>query len=60
MADRKRRHRARLRAMRLAGTAGPPGDGIRLFDDPALTAIKLEQTRAVEAPGVTHLYYRIV
>jgi dihydrofolate reductase len=35
------------------------GDGIRLFDDPALTALKLEQTRAVEAPGVTHLYYRI-
>jgi dihydrofolate reductase len=34
------------------------GDGIRLFDDPALTAIKLEQARAVEAPGVTHLYYR--
>lgn len=34
------------------------GDGVRLFDDPALTAVKLEQTRAVEAPGVTHLYYR--
>jgi hypothetical protein len=57
--------------MRLAGAAGMLdellihlvpvflGDGVRLLDDPALTAIKLEQACAVEAPGVTHLYYRI-
>jgi dihydrofolate reductase len=35
------------------------GGGVRLFDDPALTAITMEQEGAVEAPGVTHLTYRI-
>lgn len=35
------------------------GEGVRLFDDPALSAITIEQVRAVEAPGVMHLKYRI-
>jgi dihydrofolate reductase len=35
------------------------GDGERLLDDLG-SAVKLEQLRAVEAPGVTHLYYRVV
>jgi dihydrofolate reductase len=34
------------------------GAGVRLFDDPAIAAITLEQVCAVEAPGVTHLTYR--
>jgi dihydrofolate reductase len=36
------------------------GAGIRLFDDPALSGIALEQGRVVEAPGVTHLRFRVV
>lgn len=35
------------------------GDGARLFDNLA-AEVKLEQVRAVEAPGVTHLKYRVV
>jgi len=35
------------------------GSGARLFDNVG-AAIKLEQVRAVEAPGVTHLKYRVV
>jgi dihydrofolate reductase len=36
------------------------GDGARLFDRSARDAgIELEQVRAVEAPGVTHLKYRV-
>jgi dihydrofolate reductase len=35
------------------------GEGVRLFDGPALSEITLAQVRAVEAPGVTHLTYRI-
>jgi dihydrofolate reductase len=35
------------------------GDGVRLFESPALTAVALEQVRVVEAPGVTHLTYRV-
>jgi dihydrofolate reductase len=35
------------------------GDGARLFDDLA-GKVKFEQVRAVEAPGVTHLRYRLV
>ena len=35
------------------------GAGVRLFDDPAASAIALEQVRVIEAPGVTHLTYRI-
>ena len=33
------------------------GSGERLFDD--LGDLKLEQVRAIEAPGVTHLTYRL-
>ena len=36
------------------------GEGVRLFDSPALAAIEMEQESAVEAPGVAHLAYRIV
>jgi dihydrofolate reductase len=35
------------------------GDGARLFDNLGGAEIKLEQVRAVEAPGVTHLKYRV-
>ena len=34
------------------------GDGERLFD--GVGDLKLEQLRAVEAPGVAHLKYRVV
>ena len=34
------------------------GDGARLFDNLADAEVELEQVRAVEAPGVTHLKYR--
>jgi dihydrofolate reductase len=34
------------------------GDGVRLFDDAALSGGRLEQASVVEAPGVTHLTYR--
>lgn len=36
------------------------GDGARLFDNLGPAKIGLECTRVVEAPGVTHLTYRIV
>ncbi|MFL5738307.1 MAG: dihydrofolate reductase family protein [Actinomycetota bacterium] len=36
------------------------GDGLRVFDDAALAGVTLEQERVVEAPGVTHLRYRVV
>jgi dihydrofolate reductase len=36
------------------------GAGVRLFDDPALSAVKLTQERVIEAPGVTHVTYRVV
>jgi len=36
------------------------GAGVRLFDDETLDKITLEQTFVVEAPGVTHLKYRIL
>ena len=35
------------------------GGGARLFDNLGGADIKLEQVRAVEAPGVTHVKYRI-
>ena len=35
------------------------GGGARLFDDLGGANVKLEQLRAVEAPGVTHLKYRV-
>jgi dihydrofolate reductase len=36
------------------------GGGARLFDNLGGAEIKLEQIRAVEAPGVTHLKYRVM
>jgi dihydrofolate reductase len=36
------------------------GGGARLFDDLGDAEVKLEQVRAVEAPGVTHVKYRLV
>jgi len=35
------------------------GAGTRLFDSAALAAIRMQQLKVVEAPGVTHLTYRI-
>jgi len=35
------------------------GDGERLFEDLGAAMIELEQIRAVEAPGVTHLKYKV-
>jgi dihydrofolate reductase len=36
------------------------GDGVRLFDHLGTGPIELESTRVVEAPGVTHLRFRVV
>ena len=36
------------------------GDGVRLFDHLGAAPIALERTRVVEAPGVTHLRFRVV
>src|SRR5207244_12918490 len=36
------------------------GDGARLFDNLGDAEVRLEQVRAVEAPGVTHLKSRVV
>jgi dihydrofolate reductase len=36
------------------------GVGVRLFDDETLDKVTLEQAFVVEAPGVTHLKYRVV
>jgi dihydrofolate reductase len=36
------------------------GDGAGLFDNLGDAQVQLEQVRAVEAPGVTHLRYRVV
>jgi len=36
------------------------GDGARLLDNLGDAEVRLEQVRAVEAPGVTHLKYRVV
>ena len=36
------------------------GDGARLFDDVEAAEVQLEQVRAVEAPGVTHLKYTVL
>jgi dihydrofolate reductase len=36
------------------------GDGVRLFDNLGSAAPKVEMTRAIESPGVTHLTYRVV
>lgn len=36
------------------------GEGIRLFDHLGRTPIQLERTRVVDAPNVTHLYFRVI
>lgn len=36
------------------------GEGIRLFDHLGSTPIQLERIRLVEAPTVTHIYFRVV
>jgi dihydrofolate reductase len=36
------------------------GAGVRLFDHLGGTPIELESTKVVAAPGVTHLYFRVV
>ena len=36
------------------------GDGARLLDNLGVKEVRLEQVRAVEAPGVTHLKYTVV
>lgn len=36
------------------------GAGVRLFDDGSLEEVTLEQVFVVEAPGVTHLKYRVL
>jgi dihydrofolate reductase len=36
------------------------GDGARVFDNLGDADVQLEQVRAVEAPGVAHLKYRVV
>ncbi len=36
------------------------GDGVRLFDHLGAKQVELETTRVVEAPGVTHLRFRII
>jgi dihydrofolate reductase len=36
------------------------GDGARIFGNLGDAKVQLEQVRAVEAPGVTHLKYRVV
>jgi dihydrofolate reductase len=35
------------------------GGGARLFDNLGKADVKLEQVRAIEAPGVTHVKYRV-
>ena len=36
------------------------GSGVRLFDHLGVAPIGLESIRAIQAPGVTHLGYRVV
>lgn len=36
------------------------GAGVRLFDNLGTMPVQLERTRVVEAPSVTHLYFRVV
>lgn len=35
------------------------GEGIRFFEHLSGTPVKLEDPRVIEAPGATHLYYRV-
>lgn len=37
-----------------------PGEGVRLFDHPGAGQIKLERTRMINSPDVTHLRFRVV
>ena len=36
------------------------GEGVRLFDHLGAEPIQLERTRVIEAPGVTHLRFRVI
>ena len=36
------------------------GDGVHLFDHLGAEAVELEMTRVIDAPGVTHLQYRVI
>jgi len=36
------------------------GEGVPLFDELATAPVELEQTRVVDAPGVTHLSFRVL
>jgi dihydrofolate reductase len=36
------------------------GEGIRLFDDIEKLPVQLEQTKVVQTPSVTHIFYRVV
>lgn len=36
------------------------GEGIRLFDNLGNTPIHLERIRIVDAPNVTHIYFRVI
>jgi hypothetical protein len=36
------------------------GNGVRLFDNLATESLELESIQAIEAPGVTHLGFRVV
>jgi dihydrofolate reductase len=36
------------------------GDGVRLLDRLGVEPMKLERTRVVQSPAVTHLRYRVV
>jgi len=36
------------------------GGGVRLFDRPGLVGLRLERTRVVDSPGVTHVRYDVV
>ena len=49
-----------LDELELAVTPVVLGDGARLFDNVRAAEVRLQQVRAVEAPGVTHLKYRRV
>ncbi len=36
------------------------GNGVRLFEHLGTEPIELESTRVIDAPGVTHLTFRVV
>jgi dihydrofolate reductase len=36
------------------------GDAVRLFDHLGREPIQLERTKVIDAPGVTHLTFRVV